>query len=102
VDAIHQANGSFFSYASDVTFFDVRTFDSFNSDQGRGHPSSNGVQFGILSTGVTIDDATYTRPGNPDNIAWDVRLAKILDIKEDPSAVPMSHDAYVNDWHWLT
>jgi hypothetical protein len=101
VDAIHVGNG-FFSYAADVSYADVRTFDSFNTDQGRGAPSSDGLQFGFVNSGVTMDDATYTRPGNPDNIAWDLSQAAHADIKEDPSAVPMSHDAYVNDWHWMT
>jgi hypothetical protein len=26
---------------------------------------------------------------------------ELLDVKEDPNATPISHDAYVNDWHWI-
>jgi hypothetical protein len=102
VDAIHQGNGGFFSYSPNVSFSDIRTFDSFNADQGRGPPSSEGLQFGFVNSGVSMDDATFTRPGNPGNIAWDLSQAAHADIKEDPSAVPMPHDAYVNDWHWMT
>ena len=24
----------------------------------------------------------------------------MLDVTHDPAAVPMSHEAFVNDWHW--
>jgi len=98
VDAIHQANGGFSSYSPDVTFFDVRTFDSFNIDQGRGKPASNGLQFAVANSGITFDDATYTRPGNPGNIAWDVKKAKFIDIKADPDATPMAHVTNQYDW----
>ena len=73
---------------------------SINYDQGRGHPMSNGVQFNIAASGVRLDDVTYTRPGNPGNIVWEAVDAALLDIRADPSAVPMSHAPYVNDWDW--
>jgi serralysin len=52
VDVIHQGNGRFSSYSDDAVFEHVRTFDSFSIDQGRGRPSSNGLQFGIVGTGL--------------------------------------------------
>jgi hypothetical protein len=93
VDAIHQGNGAFTSYSPDVTFSDVRTFDSFNIDQGRGKPSSNGVQFGVAARGVKFLRSTYTRPGNPGNIAWDVRKATAFDVRNDPNATPRRPNA---------
>jgi len=101
VDVIHQGNGGFSAYTDNVTFIDVRTFDSFNYDQGRGAPSSNGIQFVVNGHGVVFDDATYTRPGNPGNIVWQPKTPAMLDVKHDPGAVPMSHEPYVNDWHWV-
>ena len=83
-----------------VDFLDVRTFDSYNTDQGHGAPSSNGLQFNIGNSGITYDDTTYTRPGNPGNIAWDTSQAEFLDITQDPNAVVMSHDGYVNQFEW--
>src|SRR5215204_5367465 len=96
VDVLHQGNGGFSSYSANVDFLDVRTFDSHNTDQGRGTPSSNGLQFNIGNAGITFDDTTYTRPGNPGNIAWDTSRAEFLDITEDPYGVVMPHDPFVN------
>ena len=102
VDVIHQANAGFSAWeADDVTFTDVRTFDSISTDQGRGRPSSGGIEFIVNANSVVFDDATYTRPGNPGNIAWNVSKAELYDAKADPSAVPMSHDDFVNHWHWI-
>jgi Ca2+-binding RTX toxin-like protein len=101
VDVIHQGNGGFSAYTDDVTFIDVRTFDSFNYDQGRGAPSSNGIQFVVNGHGVVFDDATYTRPGNPGNIVWQPIKPELLDVRHDPNAVAMSHEPFVNDWHWV-
>jgi hypothetical protein len=100
VDAVHQGNAGFSSYSANVDFLDVRTFDSHNTDQGRGSPSSNGLQFGIGNTGTTFDDTTYTRPGNPGNIASDASRAEFLEITQDPNAVVMPHDAFVNYFEW--
>jgi hypothetical protein len=100
VDAVHQGNAGFSSYSANVDFLDVRTFDSHNTDQGRGSPSSNGLQFGIGNTGTTFDDTTYTRPGNPGNIASDASRAEFLDITGDPYGVVMPHDAFVNHFEW--
>ncbi|OAP40009.1 hypothetical protein AU381_10745 [Sinorhizobium glycinis] len=91
VDAIHQANGAFSSYASDVTFDDTRSFDGINADQGRGLPSSNGLIWNVSSGGVSILNSTYTDPGNPNNIVWDRSKAVVADVQEDPTATPMAH-----------
>jgi hypothetical protein len=100
VDVLHQGNGGFSSYSANVDFLDVRTFDSHNTDQGRGTPSSNGLQFNISNAGITFDDTTYTRPGNPGNIAWDASKAEFLDISEDPDGAAMSYDMFVNYFAW--
>jgi hypothetical protein len=102
VDAIHMGNGGFGSYANDVHFIDVHTFDSFNVDQGRGAPSSKGLQFVISNgtSGVTFQGSTYTNPGNRANIAWDVSHAALFDVRDAPTAAPMSHAPYVNEWRW--
>jgi hypothetical protein len=102
VDVIHQGNGAFSAYANNVTFVDVQAFDSFNHDQGRGSPVSDGVQFVGNGHNVVFDDATYTRPGNPENIVWQPIKPKLLDVTHDPNAIPMSHEAYVNDWYWAS
>ncbi|WP_052316330.1 right-handed parallel beta-helix repeat-containing protein [Sinorhizobium fredii] len=91
VDAIHQGNGAFSSYASDVTFDDTRSFDGINEDQGRGLPSSNGLIWNVSSGGVSILNSTYTNPGNPNNIVWDASKAVVADVDEDPTATPMAH-----------
>jgi hypothetical protein len=44
-------------------------------------------------------DATYTRPGNPGNIAWDKSKAVVADITEDANATPMAH--ITNEWNWI-
>jgi Ca2+-binding RTX toxin-like protein len=100
VDVIHQGNGAFSAYTADIHFIDVRSFDSIAYDQGRGLPSSGCIEFVVNGTGVILDDATYTRPGNPGNIIWQPVKPLLLDVKADPYAVAMSHDAFVNDWHW--
>ena len=100
VDVIRQANGAFSAFSPGVDFIDVRSFDSINHDQGRGHPMSNGVQFNIAASGARFDDVTYTRPGNPGNIVWEAVDAALLDIRADPNAVPMSYAPFVNDWDW--
>ena len=91
VDAIHQGNGAFSSYASDVTFDDTRSFDGINEDQGRGLPSSNGLIWNVSSGGVSILNSTYTNPGNPNNIVWDASKAVVADVEEDATATPMAH-----------
>jgi hypothetical protein len=102
VDVIHQGNGGFSAYTDSVAFVDVRTFDSFNFDQGRGAPASNGIQFVVNGDNVVFDDATYTRAGNPGNIVWQPETPAMLDVRHDPAAVPMSHEPFVNDWHWVS
>jgi len=98
VDAIHQGNGGFASYSDEVVFENVRTFDSFNIDQGRGKPSSNGLQFGIVGSGVKFLRSTYTRPGNPNNIGWDISKAVTYEVRNDPRATPMA--PIVNERRW--
>jgi len=101
VDVIHQSNGGFSSYSNNVDFIDVRVFDGYNTDIGRGKAMSNGLSFAIDpgTSGVSYDDATYTRPANAGNIAWDVSKAEFVDIKEDKAASPMAH--VTNDWNWI-
>jgi hypothetical protein len=99
VDAIHQGNGAFSSYVGNVVFDDTRTFDSYNVDQGRGTPSSNGLHWNISSDGVSILNSTYTRPGNAGNIAWDVSKAVKAEISQDAGATPMDH--IVNQYDWV-
>ncbi|RWM77756.1 MAG: hypothetical protein EOR81_17040 [Mesorhizobium sp.] len=91
VDAIHQGNGAFSSYASDVTFDDTRSFDGINEDQGRGLSSSNGLIWNVSSGGVSVLNSSYTNPGNPNNIIWDKSKAVVADVHEDAAATPMAH-----------
>ncbi|MER8766307.1 MULTISPECIES: hemolysin [unclassified Mesorhizobium] len=91
VDAIHQGNGAFSSYASDVTFDHTRSFDGIDEDQGRGLPSSNGLIWNVSSGGVSILNSSYTNPGNPNNIIWDASKAVVADVHEDPTATPVAH-----------
>ncbi|MER8438909.1 right-handed parallel beta-helix repeat-containing protein [Mesorhizobium sp. M1312] len=91
VDAIHQGNGAFSSYASDVTFDDTRSFDGINEDQGRGLSASNGLIWNVSSGGVSVLNSSYTNPGNPNNIIWDKSKAVVADVQEDAAATPMAH-----------
>ncbi|TIM50336.1 MAG: hypothetical protein E5Y56_03695 [Mesorhizobium sp.] len=91
VDAIHQGNGAFSSYASDVTFDDTRSFDGINADQGRGASSSNGLIWNVSSGGVSVLNSSYTNAGNPNNIIWDKSKAVVADVHEDAAATPMAH-----------
>ena len=96
VDAIHMGNGAFSSYASNVVFDDTRTFDSINTDQGRGAPLSNGMHWNASADDVHILNSTYTNPANPANIVWGNPAE--LDVREDPGATPMEHITNTFDW----
>jgi hypothetical protein len=98
VDAIHQADGAFSSYASNVIFNDTRSFDNIATDQGRGLPASNALIWNVSAPGVSITNSTYTNPANPDNIVWDASKAVVADVHEDPTATPMAH--IVNHYAW--
>jgi hypothetical protein len=88
VDAINQGNGAFSSYSEDVEFLSTRSFDNIYDDQGRGDSSSNALIWNISADGVSILESSYTNPGNPDNIAWDLSKAATAEIYEDPDALP--------------
>jgi hypothetical protein len=101
VDVIRQSNGGFSSYSNNVDFFDVRVFDGYNTDIGRGKSMSNGLSFAVTASGVGYDDATYTRPANPNNIFWGSQPAEFLDIRHDPAAVVMDYSSFTNKWNWI-
>ncbi|HEU5276432.1 MAG TPA: right-handed parallel beta-helix repeat-containing protein [Xanthobacteraceae bacterium] len=98
VDAIHQANGAFSSYDSNVVFDHTRSFDNIATDQGRGLPSSNALIWNVSSPGVSIESSTYTHPADPGNIVWDASKAVVADVHQDPSATPMAHVTNQFDW----
>jgi hypothetical protein len=83
-----------------VDFFDVRVFDGYNTDIGRGKSMSNGLSFAVTASGVGYDDATYTRPANPNNIFWGSQPAEFLDITAAPNATVMDFRPYINEWNW--
>jgi pectate lyase len=101
VDVVRQSNGGFSSYSANVDFFDVRVFDGYNTDIGRGKAMSNGLSFAVTASGVGYDDATYTRPANPNNIFWGSEPAEFLDITAAPNAMVMDFRSYINEWNWL-
>ena len=98
VDAIHMGNGAFSSYSDNVSFNYTRSFDNIDADQGRGDSLSNALIWNVSGQGVSITNSTYTHAGNPDNIVWEDTDAKVLDVKEAPTASPMSHITNVFDW----
>ena len=101
VDVVRQSNGGFSSYSNNVDFFDVRVFDGYNTDIGRGKSMSNGLSFAVTASGVGYDDATYTRPANPGNIFWGSQPAEFLDITAAPNATVMDHSQWVHKWNWI-
>jgi hypothetical protein len=102
VDVVRMSNGGFSSYSNNVDFFDVRVFDGhMNNASGRGGPLSNGVSFAVTGSGVGYDDATYTRPANPNNIFWGSQSAEFKDIRQDPGAVVMDNSNFTNEWNWI-
>ena len=101
VDVVRQSNGGFSSYSANVDFFDVRVFDGYNTDIGRGKAMSNGLSFASMASGVGYDDATYTRPANSGNIFWGSHAAEFLDIRQDAAAVAMDHSQWVHKWNWI-
>jgi Right handed beta helix region len=98
VDAIHQGNGAFSSYDSNVVFDHTRSFDNIATDQGRGLSLSNALIWNVSSPGVSITNSTYTHPADPNNIVWDASKAVVADVHEDPTATPMAH--IVNHYAW--
>ena len=98
VDAIHMGNGAFSSYSDNVSFNYTRSFDNIDADQGRGDSLSNALIWNVSGSGVSITNSTYTHAGNPDNIVWEDTNATVLDVKEAPTASPMSHITNVFDW----
>jgi hypothetical protein len=100
VDVVRQSSGGFSSYSNNVDFFDVRVFDGYNTDIGRGKSMSNGLSFAVTASGVGYDDATYTRPANPNNIFWGSQPAEFLDITAAPNATVMDFRPYINEWNW--
>lgn len=98
VDAIHQGNGAFSSYDSDVVFDHTRSFDNIYADQGRGPSMSDALIWNVSNSGISITNSTYTDPGNPGNIVWDASKAVVADVHEDPNATPMAH--IVNHYAW--
>jgi len=101
VDVVHQSNGGFSSYSPNVDFFDVRVFDGYNTDIGRGKSMSNGLSFASMASGGGFDDATYTRPAHSGNIFWGSHTPEFKDIRQDAGAVVMDHRQWVNDWNWV-
>ncbi|MFC1459433.1 carbohydrate-binding domain-containing protein [Microvirga arabica] len=101
VDAVHMGNGAFSSYSDGVTFRDVRSFDNWGGVGPRGENSSNSLIFNIQGAGVRYEEATYTNPTNPSNIAWDTSRAEYLDIREDRSAVVHDHRMWLNNFDWF-
>ena len=99
VDAVHMGNGAFSSYSPNVTFDFTRSFDNIATDQGRGLPSSNALIWNVSNTGISISHSTYTHPGNPNNIVWDVNKAVLVDVHQDLNAIPMG-DPVTNDFAW--
>ena len=100
VDAIHQGNGAFCAWdgANNVIFNDTRSFDNIYADQGRGVSASNAVIWAVNADGVSIQNSTYTDPGNPNNIVWEGHRAAEVDVHEAPNATPMEH--IVNHYAW--
>ena len=98
VDAIHMGNGAFSSYSDNVSFNYTRSFDNIDADQGRGDSLSNALIWNVSGQGVSITNSTYTHAGNPDNIVWEDTQAKVLDVKEAPTATPMAHITNLFDW----
>ena len=101
VDVVRQSNGGFSSYSANVDFFDVRVFDGYNTNIGRGKAMSNGLSFASMASGVGYDDATYTRPANSGNIFWGSHAAEFLDIRQDAAAIVMDHSQWVHKWNWI-
>jgi parallel beta helix pectate lyase-like protein len=98
VDALHQANGAFSSYDSNVVFDHTRSFDNIATDQGRGTPSSNALIWNVSSGGVSVTNSSYTAPANPNNIVWDASKAVVADVHQDAAATPMAHITNHYDW----
>jgi hypothetical protein len=98
VDAIHQGDGAFSAYNSDVVFDHTRSFDNINTDQGRGLNASNALIWNVSGSNVSILNSTYTDPANPNNIVWQARQATVVDVHQDPNATPMEH--IVNQYIW--
>jgi hypothetical protein len=98
VNAIHQGDGAFSAYNSDVVFDDTRSFDNINTDQGRGPNASNALIWNVSGSKLSILHSTYTDPANPNNIVWQARQATVVDVHEDPNATPMEH--IVNHYIW--
>lgn len=97
VDAIHMGDGAFSAYSNDVTFDRVRSFSNSAGDQGRGRPLSNGLIFYAEGSNVSFDDATYTDPGDPDNVSNGNGIAGD-DISQAAGAVPTGH--ITNTFAW--
>lgn len=97
VDAIHMGNGAFSSYADNVSFDYVRSFDNISVDQGRGNSLSNALIFASAGDNVDFTHATYTRAANPNNVAWD-EGNDTIDVTSTPSATPQDHIQNVFDW----
>ena len=94
VDAVHMGNGAFSSYSKDVTFDYTRSFDNIATDQGRGLPLSNALIWNVSNTGISIEHSSYTHPGNPNNIVWDVNKAVLVDVHRDPKCDPHGGSRY--------
>ncbi len=97
IDAIHMMNGAFSSYSNNVSFDHVRSFDNIAEDQGRGDSMSNALIFASAGDGVHFTNATYTNPGNPNNIAWD-EGSDTIQVREDSGATPVDRIQNVFDW----
>ena len=98
VDAIHQGDGAFSAYNSDVVFDHTRSFDNINTDQGRGPNASNALIWNVSGSNVSILNSTYTDPANPNNIVWESHQAAAVDVHAAPNATPMDH--IVNHYAW--
>src|SRR3712207_2633657 len=101
VDVLHYSNGAFSAYSNNVDFFDVRAFDGYNNDIGRGKAASNGLTFNHSGSGVSFEDATHTRPANASNISWGSQGAEVKDITSTPNAAAMDKAQFVHDWNWI-
>ena len=97
VDALQMGDGAFSSYSDNVDFTNVRSFSNIAGDQGRGVPLSNGLIFYAEGSNVSFDDASYTDPGDPNNIFVGNGSTQ-ADIAEAPNAVATTPITNVLPW----
>ncbi|KQP15693.1 right-handed parallel beta-helix repeat-containing protein [Methylobacterium sp. Leaf93] len=98
VDAIHMGNGAFADYGQNNTFEFTRSFDNIATDQGRGHPLSNALLWGVNESTV-VTDSSYQNAGNPGNIVWgEGNIGAGIDVSEVTGQAPVAH--WTNEFTW--